>query len=64
MHALLALARAVEMREPFRLVLIDGRLCRATGIETAQRVTAQEWAGNPGIVVLTGGLSDDDLEGN
>jgi two-component system sensor histidine kinase/response regulator len=63
MPALLALAHAVEMREPFRLVLIDGRLCRVTGIETAQRVTAQDWAGNPGIVVLTRGLSEDDLEG-
>ena len=63
MPALLALAHAVEIREPFRLVLIDGHLCRVTGLEAAQRVTAQQWAGNPGIVVLTGGLSEDDLEG-
>lgn len=64
MPALLALARAVEMKEPFRLVLIDGSLSRVTGLETAQRVTAQEWAGNPGIVVLTAGLSEDELEGH
>jgi two-component system, sensor histidine kinase and response regulator len=63
MPALLTLAHAVEMKEPFRLVVIDGRLSRVTGIETAQRVAAQEWADNPGIVVLIGGLTEDDLEG-
>jgi CheY-like chemotaxis protein len=64
MPALLALARAVEMKQPFKVVLIDGRLCRVTGIEIAERVAAQEWAGNPGIVVLTAGLNEDDLEGH
>ena len=64
MPALLSLARAVELGDPFRLVVIDGRLCRVTGVETAQRLAAQEWAANPGIVILTAGLTEDDLEGH
>lgn len=62
LEALLALAQASEKGDPFSLAIIDGRLSRVTGLDTARRILGQEWAAGLPIVLLTGGLGPDDLE--
>ncbi len=62
LEALLTLAQATEKGDPFSLAIIDGRLSRVTGLDTARRILGQEWAARLPIVLLTCGLSPDDLE--